>query len=165
MSSAPGWVTYVSLLLSAGALVVSVLAYRAGAPRLRLRVEAIRADAANNPFPEGAAYQLTVVNSGRAAITVDRFRITPYGERKPAAKVTKVSGLPLPYRLEAHASQSWVVDALPAARTYDRLIHSGQLRPHSSWPSRFRFSVDAGNGRRATTQKVFDSLRLIADSR
>lgn len=164
MSSAPEWVTYAALALSAGALVVSVLAYRAGGPRLRLLAKPVPAGAPDNPFHGGATFRLTVVNAGRAAITVEGFHVTPYGNLKPVAAVAGVVGPSLPYRLEAHASESWVADALPAAREYDGLIRSGDLKPYSSWPSQFRFSVAAGNGRRAKTRQTFDSLRLIADS-
>lgn len=157
MSNAPAWVSYAALALSSLSLVLAGLTYRAGGPRLRLRAEANAA--------EGAAFKLTVVNAGRAAVTVEGFHVTPYGERKPAAAVGEVAGPSLPHRLEAHASESWHVDALPAAREYDAMVRSGRLRPHSSWPSRFRFTVAAGNGKSAHDPQTYDSLRLIADSR
>ena len=160
MSSAPAWVTYAALALAALSLVVSVLAYRAGGPRLRLFAELASAD---DLFAGGATFRLTVVNAGRAAVTVESFHVTPYGQRKTAAAVEDVVGPNLPHRLEAHASESWLVDALRAAREYDAKIRGG-LRPRSSWPSKFRFTVAVGNGKIVRTRLGFDSLRLIADS-
>lgn len=144
---------------------MSGLAYRAGGPRLRLRAALVPRDAASNPFSGGCAVRLTVVNAGRAAVTVEKFGVTPYGERKAAVTIGDGSGPALPHRLEAHASETWLVDALPPAREYDALIRSGRLKPHSSWPSQFNFSVAAGNGKSARDRRNFDSLRLIADSK
>ena len=164
MSGAPGWVSYAALVLSAGSLLVSGLAFRAGGPRLRLRAAEVSEDASGNPFPGGAAVLLTVVNAGRAAGTVQGFWVTPYGHRAPLFPVEDVSGPALPFRLEPHAAQSWYVDSLPAARAYDGRIRRG-LRPFSSWPSRFRFTVVAGNGRRTHHRETLDSLRILADAR
>lgn len=161
---APTWVPYVALVLSALSLVVSGLSYRAGGPRLSLQFERVPEGSANDPFPGGAAMRLTVVNAGRAAVTVQSFKVTPYGNRKAALTVRDVKGPTLPHRLEAHASETWYVDALPAARDYDAKIHSGSLRPYSSWPSLFRFTVAAGDGKSAHTKQTLDSLRLIADA-
>lgn len=163
MSAAPAWVSYAALLLSAASLFVAALSYRAGGPRLRL--ESTRLPAADSPFPNGAPVRLTVVNGGRAAVTVQGFHVTPYGERKAAAQLDEVDGPALPYRLEPHETQTWCVDALPAAHAYDAQIRSGALKPHSSWPSTFRFSVAAGNGKTAHSRTTVDSLRIIADSR
>lgn len=116
MSSAPAWVSYGALALSAGSLGVSALAYRAGGPRLRLSAERFTGNTADDPFPQGATFRLTVVNAGRAAVTVEGFHVTPYGERKPAASVRDVEGPTLPFCLEAHASETWLVDGLTAAR-------------------------------------------------
>jgi hypothetical protein len=163
MSGAPAWVSYAALALSAGALVVSVLAYRAGAPRLSLRAAKGPQDEFGDPIPWAAPYELTVVNAGRAAVSIEGFWVTPYGERKPLVQIHDVAGPPLPYRLEAHSTASWLVDALPPARAYDAAIKSGRLRPNSSWPSRFRFTVAAGNGKHTSTGATVDSLRLLAD--
>ena len=163
MSSAPAWVSYAALALSAGSVAVSALAYKAGGPRLLLRAESYRGGFEDDPFLSGATHALTVVNAGRGAVTVEGFSVTPYGERKPAAGVGEVDGPDLPYRLEAHASETWLVDALVAARNYDARIRDG-LDPQSSWPSRFRFSVVAGDGKRASSGETFDSLRIIADA-
>jgi hypothetical protein len=157
------WVSFAALALSAASLAVSALAFRAGGPRLRLQVAQLPINAANNPFRRGAGVRLTVVNSGRAAVSVERFHITPYGNREPVLTVRDVNGPLLPFRLEAHASEIWYVDALPVARDYDEKIRGG-LRPNSSWPSQFRFTVAAGNGKRASTRTTLDALRIIADS-
>lgn len=98
-------------------------------------------------------------------MSVQGFRVTPYGERKSAATVDEVDGPALPFRLEPHETQSWCVNALPAAYAYDAQIRSGRLKPNSSWPSLFRFSVAAGNGKTAHSRTNFNSLRIIADSR
>lgn len=164
MSGAPAWVSFAALALSAGSLAVSALAFRAGGPRLRLQLAQMPRSAVDNPFPGGAGVRLTVVNSGRAAVDVGGFHVTPYGNRKPVLAVEDVNGPVLPFRLEAHASETWYADALPAARGYDKKIRGG-LRPHSSWPSLFRFTVSAGNGKRASTRATLDALRIIADSR
>lgn len=158
------WVSYAALILSAGSLFVSMLALRAGGPRLRLQVGRWPGGAAGNPFPDGAAVRLIVVNAGRAAVTVQGFQVTPYGNRNPVLDVSDVKGPLLPFRLEAHASEVWCTDALPAARAYDEKLRDG-LRPWSSWPSQFRFTVAAGNGRRASTRTTLDCLRIIADSK
>lgn len=163
MSAAPAWLTYVALLLSAASLVVAVLSFRAGGPRLRL--QATRLQAADSSFPNGSPVRLTVINGGRAAVTVQGFNVTPYGERKAAATVDDVDGPDLPYRLEPHETQTWCVDALTAAHAYDAQIRSGKLKPNSSWPSMFRFSLAAGNGKNARSRTNYDSLRIIADSR
>ena len=138
------------------------MTYRAGGPRLRL--EAAQLPRADSRLPSGSGVRLTVINAGRAAVTVQNFAVTPYGERKPAITVQDVHGPALPHRLEPHASETWEADALPAAREYDSLIRSGRLKPNSTWPSQFRFTVVAGNGKRASDRRAFDSLRLIADS-
>lgn len=164
MSDAPTWVPYAALGMSGASLVLAGLAFRAGGPRLRLKAAPVASDAAGNPFPNGSAALLTVVNAGRAAVTVQSFWVTPYGERKPVLVVADVSGEPLPFRLEAHAAQSWYVDALPAARAYDAKL-AGGLRPNSSWPSKFRFSLAAGNGKHTHQGGTFDALRIIADAR
>lgn len=163
MSAAPAWVSYAALLLSAASLVVAGLSYRAGGPRLRL--EPLHLRAGESPFPEGAPVRLTVVNGGRAAVSIQGFHVTPYGERKAAASLDEIDGPPLPYRLEPHETQSWCVNALPAALAYDAQIRSGRLKPNSTWPSTFRFSVAAGNGKVAHSRTTSDSLRIIADSR
>src|SRR5688572_10689086 len=102
MSDAPWWVAYMALALSALSLVVSVLSYRAGGPRLSLQVKRVPAASANNPFPRGVAMRLTVVNAGRAAVTVQSFKVTPYGDRKAVSVIRDVQGPTLPHRLEAH---------------------------------------------------------------
>ncbi len=163
MSAAPAWVSYVALLLSAASLLVAGLSYRAGGPRLRL--ESVRLRAAASPFPDGAPIRLTVINEGRAAVSVQSFLVTPYGDRSPAGTVDECEGPELPYRLEAHETQTWCVNALPAAHAYDAQRRSGRLKPNSTWPSVFRFSVAAGDGKTAHSRTTFDSLRIIADSR
>lgn len=130
---------------------------------MRLQIEQLPKTAADNPFPDGAGVRLMVANSGRAAVNVEGFHVTPYGNRKPVLAVGNVNGPALPFRLDAHASQAWYVDALPVACGYDEKIRGG-LRPNSSWPSRFRFTVTAGNGARASSQTTLDALRVIADS-
>lgn len=114
MSSAPAWVTYAALLLSALSLLVSAMTYRAGGPRLRL--ETAQLPRGDSRFPSGSGVRLTVINAGRTAVTVQNFAVTPYGERKPAIPVKNVHGPALPHRLEPHASDTWEADALPAAR-------------------------------------------------
>jgi hypothetical protein len=161
-AAAPAWVTYAALLMSAASLLIAWLGYRAGGPRLRLRAASIPAP--GSPFPNGSPVRLTVINGGRGAVTVQGFCITPYGERKAAATVDEVDGPDLPYRLEPHATQSWCVNVLPAAHAYDAQIRSGAIKPKSSWPSKFRFSVAAGNGRNTHSPGLHDSLRIIADS-
>ncbi len=119
-------------------------------------------DAEDNPFADGSAVLLTVSNAGRAAISVQTFWVTPYGERSPLLPVQDVSGPTLPFRLEAHAAVSWYADALPSARAYDSRLRGG-LTPNSSWSSQFRFTLVAGNGKRTHQRGTFDALRIIAD--
>ncbi|MGO4603663.1 hypothetical protein [Terrabacter sp. 2YAF2] len=163
MPDAPALVPYAALVMSALSLVVSTLAFRAGGPRLSLRMERASSRSPEIPFPSGAPVRLAVVNAGRAAVTIESFALTPYGSRRPAVIVRGAHGPALPHRLEAHASDSWYVDALPAARDYDARLRAG-LRPWSSWPSHFRFTVQAGNGKRAHAKEQLDALRVIADA-
>jgi hypothetical protein len=127
-------------------------------------LQATGLQAADSPFPNGSPVRLAVINGGRSAVTVQGFNITPYGERKAAATVDEVGGPDLPYRLEPHETQTWCVNALPAAHAYDAQIRAGTLKPYSSWPSMFRFSVAAGNGKNVQSPTKYDSLRIIADS-
>lgn len=163
MSGAPAWVSYAALAVSAISLVVSGLTYRAGGPRLRLQAVSLAKGAANSPFPKGAAVTLTVINAGRAAVTVQGFHVAPYGVRESVP--VDVLGPKLPHRLEAHASETWHLDALPVARQYNALIRSGRLRPQAMVSdSQFQFGVAAGNGKTTRDKHVYDALRLIADS-
>lgn len=164
MSDASAWVPYVALATSAVSLGVSVLSYRAGGPRLSLEVDFPPRGPGSDPFPGGSTMRLTVVNAGRAAVTVQSFKVTPYGERLPVVTVDNVSGPSLPHRLEAHAMEVWDVDALPAARAYYGKVRSGAVRPNSSWPTKFRFTVTAGNGKRAHSKVYFDAMQVIAES-
>lgn len=68
--------SYAALALSAGSLVIAGLSYRAGGPRLRLQSRRVPADAVGTQFPSGVPVRLTVVNSGRAAVTVEEFHVT-----------------------------------------------------------------------------------------
>lgn len=163
MADAPTWVPYAALGLSSGSLLVSSLALRAGGPRLRLQAARVAGDASGNPFPDGAAVLLTVVNAGRAAVTVQSFSVTPYGERSSVLSVKHVEGPALPYRIDAQAAESWYVDGLPIARRYDEKLRGG-LRPNSSWPSLFRFTLNAGNGKSKHQSGTLDALRIIADA-
>jgi hypothetical protein len=162
MSDASSWVSYAALGMSGLSLVVSGLTYRAGGPRLRL--EATLFKGIDSPFPGGRPVELSVTNAGRAAVTVEGFHLTPYGERKPAVKVNDVVGAALPFRLEAHASERWLVDVLPAAREYHALLRSGHLKPNSSWPSQFYFTMKAGNGKTARNRHTMDARGVLADS-
>ena len=163
MSGAPEWVSYAALALSAGSLVIAGLSYRAGGPRLRLQSRRVSADAEGNPFPSGVPVRLTVVNSGRATVTVEGFHVTYPAGRKPLARVRDIDGPALPYRLEAHASETWVVDALPAAREVDR--EGGERDDPLVGPAQFRFVADAGNGKTAGDGFTYTAVRLIADAR
>jgi hypothetical protein len=158
MSTAPAWVSYAALALAAGSLVVATLAYRAGSPRLSLRASRILDGVAEG----SATFELTVTNAGRAAVSVQSFHLTPYGARSAVIALTNVDGPELPFRLDAHASETWTVDALPAARKYDAMRRSGELKPRSTWPSHILFTVAAGDGKSARDRQQFDSLRMIA---
>jgi hypothetical protein len=161
MSAAPGWVSFAALALSAGSLALAGLSYRAGGPRLRLQTQRLADDPGGHPFAGGIPVRLTVVNSGRAAVTVQGFHLTYTAIRKPIVAVEDVSGPALPFRLEAHASETWVVDALPAAREFDR--QSGRDDPITG-PAQFRFLAVAGNGRTVPGNGWFTAVRLIAEA-
>lgn len=145
MSDAPSWVSYAALGLSGLSLVVSGLTGRAGWPTSAPGGDIVQRD--RESVSGGRPVELTVTNAVRAAVTVEGFHLTPYGERQPSVKVSDVLGAALPFRLEAHASERWLVDALPAAREYHALLRSGHLKPTGSWPSQFYFSMKAGNGK------------------
>lgn len=164
MSGAPAWVSYGALALSAGSLAVSTLAYRAGGPRLALRVDELRRGE-DDPFPKGAARRLTVVNAGRAAVTLQGFQIVLTASSKLKVRLEHVSGPTLPLRLEAHASETWIVDALPAARRLDdALTAAGASLPFGGEPYTAHFALTAGNGKEIFSRYAFDVLRLIADA-
>lgn len=79
-------------------------------------------------------------------------------------KDPEAEGPELPFRLEAHATEHWNVDVLPPARLYHSLLRSGRLKPHSTWPSQFYFSVQAGNGKSARNRNAMDARGVIADA-
>ncbi len=163
MSTAPAWVSYAALLLSTGSVIVAGLSFRAGGPRLRIQSQRLRREAPDNPFPNGAPVRLTVVNSGRAAITVEGFHVTYPSGREPLARVKSAEGAPLPHRLDAHASESWVVDALPLARAVDSKT-KGRDDPLIG-PVQFRFVATAGNGKAAREKHLsYPAVRFIADA-
>ncbi len=162
MSGAPAWVSYAALLLSAGSLLVAALAYRAGGPRLRLRSYRIPADSEANPFPSGAPVELTVVNSGRAAVTIEGFHVTRPEGRRPLAPVRDADGPDLPHRLDAHSSATWIVDALPAARAVEQ--KSGGEDDMLVGPAQFRFVARAGNGQEARESYSYTAVRFIAEA-
>lgn len=158
MSSAPGWVSYVAIVLSAGSLVVSGLTYRAGGPRLRLKASGATYEA------DGAWVKSTVVNSGRAAVNIEAFQLTPSGYRKPVLAIEgRIVGPDLPYRLEAQASHTWHIDVLKNAQEYQRRINTGTER--SPWPASYRLTVVTGNGKRTHAKSTFMPLLIIAASK
>lgn len=157
---APGWVSYVALVLSAASLGVAFLAYRAGGPRLTLRSRQLRPSEAGNPFPDGTAFALTVVNAGRAAVTVEGLHVMPFGSRKHLLTIDGVDGPQIPFRLEAHASETWTVDALPAARRLDVPASRDSLVPGVD----FQFCATAGDGKVARDHRSHRNLRVIADA-
>jgi hypothetical protein len=166
--SAPGWVAYAALGISSLAVLVSgvaariaYLSYRASGPRLRL--EAVQT--ATDPAARRVTMSFTVTNQGRGEVTVQGFKITPYGERRPVLDVTDIEGPSLPARLAGSSSATWHANVLPVAREYDAALRAGKIRPHSSWPSLFYFTVSAGNGTRARDRThQFDAGRIIADA-
>ncbi|MFS0703264.1 hypothetical protein AB6N23_01955 [Cellulomonas sp. 179-A 9B4 NHS] len=153
--------SYAALLLSAGSLLVAALAYRAGGPRLRLHSYRI-ADSAPTPFPRGVPVELTVVNSGRAAVTIEGFHVTHPEGRRPLAHVRDAHGPDLPHRLDAHSSATWIVDALPAARAVEQ--KSGGQDDMLVGPAQFRFVVRAGNGQEARESYSYTAVRFIAEA-
>lgn len=165
---APEWISYAALGTSALAVLVSVaaariafLSYRASGPRLRLKAVYKEKD----PAARRIVMALVVTNEGRGEVSVQGFHITPYGERRPAVDVTDVEGPELPARLAGNSRATWYANVLPAAREYDAALRSGELKPHSSWPSHFYFTVSAGNGKHAHDKAhQFDAGRLIADA-
>ncbi len=88
-----------ALALSTGPLVIGGLSYRAGGPRLRLHSRRVSADTAGSPFPNGVSVTLTVVNSGRAPVTVEGFHVRYPAGRTPLAHIREADGPALPYRL------------------------------------------------------------------
>jgi hypothetical protein len=90
--------------------------------------------------------------------------VTPYGERKPVLELHNVEGDALPYRLAGSSEQSWQANVLPVARAYDAGLRDKTIKPWSSWPSVFFFSVRTGDGKIAHAKaSQFDAGRLIAD--
>lgn len=167
--SAPGWLAYAALGTSVLALLVSgvaariaYLSYRASGPRLRLAVVHEKTD----PAARRVVMTFTVTNEGRGDVSIQGFKIVPYGNRRPVLDVTDLENGPsLPARLPSSSSMTWHANVLPVARQYDAALRAGKIRPWSSWPSQFYFSVYAGNGAH-TRDRVhqFDARQLIASA-
>ncbi|MGC5017158.1 hypothetical protein [Micromonospora sp. DT47] len=139
---APEWVAYAALGTSALAVLVATVA---------ARVAVVMA--------------FTVTNEGRGEVSIQGFRITPYGHRRPVLDVTEVEGHTLPARLASSSRTTWHANVLPVAREYEQALRSGRIKPYSSWPSQFYFTVSAGNGTQAHDRAhQFDARRIIADA-
>jgi hypothetical protein len=166
--STPGWVAYVALgisslavLLSGVAARIAYLSYRASGPRLRL--EAVHKE--TDPSARRVVTAFTVTNEGRGEVSVEGFKITPYGHRRPVLDVTDVERPALPARVVGSSSTTWHANVLPVAREYDAALISRRIRPFSSWPSHFYFTVCAGNGTLAHDRAhQFDARQLIANA-
>jgi hypothetical protein len=164
----PGWVAYAALGTSAFAVLVSTVAarvaymsYRASGPRLRLEATHKETDAS----ARRVVIDFTVTNLGRGDVSIEGFKITPYGHRRPVLDVTDVEGPSIPARLAGSSSTTWHANVLPVARLYDAALRSGKIKPRSSWPSQFYFTVSAGNGTHAHDRThQFDARQLIADA-
>jgi hypothetical protein len=171
-SGAPAWVSYAALGVSATAVLLSgvaariaYLSYRASGPRLRL--EAVYEE--KDPSKRRIVMALTVINQGRGDVDIQGFHMTPYGgellARGTGVDVTNLEGPDLPARLAGNSRITWYANVLPAAREYDAALRSGKLKPYSSWPSQFYFTVYAGSGKRAHDKSnQFDARQLIADA-
>jgi hypothetical protein len=165
---APGWVSFAALGISALAVLVSIVAvgiaylsYRASGPRLRLEAVYEKSD----PSARRIVMALTVTNEGRGDVSIESFHITPYGERRPVVAVRDLEGPELPARVSSNSRVTWHANVLRAAREYDAALRSGKLKPRSSWPSQFYFTVYAGNGKYAHDRRhQYDTGRLIADA-
>ncbi len=131
-------------LVAAVTARISWLSYRASGPRLALSV-------AKKSVSRGrVVFALTVINQGRGEVSIDGFLITPYGGARPKARrleIEQIEGEPLPYRLAGHSRQTWFANVLPVAQRYDAGLRDGSIRPYSSWPELFYFSVKMGNGK------------------
>lgn len=169
MSNVAPWVAYaglaasgVALLVSAAAVRIAYLSYRASGPRIHLTVAHKETKAA----ARRVVVAFTVTNRGRGDVSIQGFKITPYGERRPVLDVTDIEdGVPLPARLEASSSMTWDANVLPVAREYDAALRTGKIRPNSSWPSMFYFTVSAGNGLLTRDRKhMFDARQIISDA-
>ena len=162
MDAAPAMVSYAALAVAGGSLFLSVLTYRSGGPRVSLGVQQL----AQSVRQEAVPIRLTVVNSGRAAVSVQHFGVKPYViNRQVPIRIAPVDGPALPFRLEAHATESWIVDALPAAYAFDKAVKGHTIKTDGSAPYRFTFVVTTGNGKHRKSNANWDALRLIADSK
>ncbi|MFG1954323.1 hypothetical protein [Micromonospora sp. NPDC048830] len=118
-----------------------------------------------DPSARRVVMAFTVTNEGRGDVSIQGFRITPYGHRRPVLDVTEVEGPTLPARLEGSSRATWHANVLPVAREYDQALRSGKIKPYSSWPSQFYFTLSAGNGTNAHDRAhQFDARRIIADA-
>ena len=167
--TAPGWVAYAALIVSVLAVLVSgvaariaYLSYRASGPRLRLAVVHNETDSA----VRRVVMTFTVTNEGRGDVSIQGFKIVPYGNRRPVLHVADVeSGPSLPARLPASSSMDWQVNVLPVAREYDAALRAGKIKPFSSWPSQFYFAVSAGTGKHVRDRaRPFDAKQIIAEA-
>jgi hypothetical protein len=151
----------VAAFASAGSARIAWLSYRASGPRVTLEVEK-RSVESNRVM-----VALTVVNRGRGEVSIDRFLITPYGgERRRARRmqIEQIEGESLPYRLAGGSRVTWFANVLPIARRYEAGLRDGSIRPYSSWPELFYFTVQLGDGKYAPAKgSNFGARNLIAE--
>jgi hypothetical protein len=151
-----------AVLVAAVAARISWLSYRASGPRIVLEVEKKSVD------PGRIVMAFTVINQGRGEVSIDGFHITPYGGGRPKARrleIEQIEGDPLPYRLAGNSRLTWFANVLPVARRYDAGLRDGSIKPYSSWPERFYFSVKMGNGKYVHAKaSQYGARSLIAEA-
>lgn len=166
-SGAPSWVSYTALGVAALAALVALISarisylnYRASGPHIQLQAKRSSAE------PGSIEMEFTVVNRGRGEVSIDGFYMTPYGTNtKPEVHIADYGGQPLPYRLAGNAQQVWQAGLLDAARKYDAGLRDGSIKPYSSWPELFYFSVKLGNGQFVHAKHPrLDARALIAEA-
>jgi hypothetical protein len=109
------WTTAIAAyaaMVSTGALVVAVLAWRSGGPHLKARAVLVRADNGNGWLAVYAA------NEGRADITIASITLWVGGSNfRLSNRPPKIvdyepeKGPPLPHRMLAHSMERWLIPA------------------------------------------------------
>jgi hypothetical protein len=103
------FLVFYSVIATAVSVLISVVAYRAGGPRVTIRPRIVS--------PKDKNYlSVEIGNNGRSAITIDIVGVELfyfYGDRQIREHTVKPEwdGPSLPFRLEGHSSEAWRASA------------------------------------------------------
>jgi hypothetical protein len=133
-------------VVATGSLVVAVLAFRAGSPRIEART-ALRPTADG-----GIRLTLTVTNKSRAAATVQSLALNLPGPHtiNLSPRRMPIDGPELPVVVPAHTQQVW---AVPVKELREIVAREG-------WPPKVRAVVGTGDGSQ-TWESIHEYTNLL----